>query len=219
MEFYSKIEPAGEFATGIFNINDHGGENPDVSEICEIQMDENAKNDVVRTFGLPIYTGESLEDLEEDTKDVVLGLFIDMPEEGRDKINWEVDIRKPKRDIGCDENGVEVPSKFIDYVANSSTIPECFERSFAYSEYSKYSVDMDFGENPDLSKLYIRIAYCKFHNIALPDEIYEMWVLESIEYDDENDEGEYPEWEMFDRGVDLSCKVVDFDGEEYEIED
>jgi len=184
MEFYAKVEPAGEFASGVIK-----NDNYDSNDICEIQINESPKNDVVRTFGLPMYLNTTKNDLEQ-MKEAVLNNFIDMPEENRDKINWNIYYRKPSKTI-CNEDS------------------DNDKRIFTYIESSKYSVDMDFGDNIDLSNLSISITFIEFHVELSVEDIKSMWVLECIEY--ENEDYDVPEWEPIDRGIDLDCRIYDCD--------
>ena len=199
MEFYFKAEPAGEFATGIIKNGNYN-----LSDICDIQIDESPKNDVVRTFGIPIYLDTTKDNLEQ-IKETILNNFINMPNNNRDKINWNIDYREPSKNICEDEDGNEL--------LNENDL-----KYFSYIEYSKYSVDMDFGNDIDLSKLTITIAFIEFHVPIEPGDIQTMWVLECIEYYDEDAEEYGPEWEPIDRGIDIDCKLHDCDFDAIDIE-
>ena len=198
MEFYARIEPAGEFATGIFDTRKLP--NPTIEDIEMLQVEEQEENDIVRVFGLPVYLYCEEEDLE-DAKEEVLNLFDDMPEEGREKINWNINTIKPKRFHGLNEDESENPELF-----NEDN--ECYEKGFTFAAYSKGSVEMDFGEDIDLSKLTIDMTYVQFHYDYLPEEINSMYILTNISYEDSD-----VEFEIVDRGYSRECNIIDYDWE------
>ncbi len=217
MDFYIKAEPAGEFASGVFNIKEHKPEEVTMSDIAyEWIYDE--KFHPVHTNGIPLYMSDDrdMEDMVEVVKEAVLHHFGDMPEEGRDKINWEIDIRKNTKNMGEDlKTGEEDMSLFTTVEIDGKEYPECLEQEFSFSSYSKCSVEMTFcdEEDIDLSKLTIRIAYCEFHQPVAPDESTSMWVIENIEYD-----GCDEEFEMVDRGLEEFASIYNYDGDETEVE-
>jgi len=220
MDFYAKVEPGGEFVTGIIDKRDY---EKDItkSDIFNIIMDDSRENDIVRGYGLPMLMGNGIKDSIDDAKESVLGQFSDMPEEGRDKINWEIEYREAKT---CPPFIPGTSDEDPSMIINAGTDDEgTAVYSFVFSEYSKYSVDMDFGADVDLSKLSIRLTFCSFHTDEFPDDANEsadFWILEGIEYEGENDDYETPEWEMLDRGIDSHYVLVDhYQGENIEMEE
>jgi hypothetical protein len=196
MEIYAKIEPAGEFATGI--VTNEEMPNPTLYDIENLQCEEPRENDVVRAFGLPVYFNCD-EDYLEAAKEVILDdWFIGMPEDGRDKINWNITVQKPTRFAGRNAEGEEDESLFKDDV--------CIEKTFTFHSTSKCSVDMDFGEDVDLSKLSISLTFCEFHNDYFPDDIGSMWVLTNIDYEDSD-----LEFEMADRGFETAGMIETYE--------
>jgi len=215
MDFYIKAEPAGEFASGVFNIKEHKPEEVQLSDIAyEWIYDEEFHP--VHTNGIPIYISDDrdMEGKLDMVKEGVLNNFGDMPEEGRDKINWVIDIRKNTKNMGEDpKTGEEDMSLFTTVEIDGKEYPECLEQEFSFSSYSKCSVEMDFGDDIDLSKLTINLAYCEFHQPVEPDESTSMWVIENIEY-----EGCDEPFEMVDRGYEESATIHNYDGDETEVE-
>jgi len=188
MDFYLKVEPAGEFASGVVpkgtleKLQKMDSRNAQ-AYICEIQSDESVKNDVVRTFGIPLFINGTMDNIEE-VKQFILD-EIDIP--NKDKIKFEIDYRRPND----------------EYLNN-----EDYE-TFTYAEYSKYTcefiLDLD-NDEIDLSKLIIKLAFLEFHAEMHPDDVETYWMLESMEY---NDEENCTEMELIDRGIEVFASIGD----------
>ena len=188
MDFYTKAEPAGEFATGVVNIKEV--EIEDYGKLVELQFD--SEYDSVRTYGIPIIINGGRDTYEKgEIKDVILdSFFTEVPYGAVDNIKWEFDSRIAEKELEVDD-----------------------ERIFIFAEHSKYSASVEGLEEVENFKpesLCIRVAYVEFHNDinVCDEEIEDMWVLEGVTYEDEESDV-YLEMEMVDRGIDTIAELHD----------
>ena len=188
MNFYLKVEPAGEFATGV--VPKGTLEKVKAMEeweqqnyLAEIQSEEKEENNVVRTFGIPLFINGTMDNTEE-VKQIILN-ELDLP--NKELIKFEIDYRRPD-------------DKYLDY--------EKYE-IFVFTEYSKYSCEFNIDlkdDEIDPSKITIKLAFLEFHAEMHPDDVETYWMLESMEY---NDEENYTEMELIDRGIEVFASIGD----------